>query len=127
MDKVVSALGPAFAAGLALQRLLELLDPILDRLVPADYKKLVLGLVSLVVGLLLAFGAGLRVLLPLGFTGPDSFDAFVSGLIISAGTEGFNSIMKFLGYAKESKKAEAAAKATAVPGEALAAVQRRAG
>ncbi|MGD0174858.1 MAG: hypothetical protein ABSC61_10625 [Anaerolineales bacterium] len=32
MDKLVMALGPAFAAGFAVQRLLEILDPLLDKI-----------------------------------------------------------------------------------------------
>ena len=32
MDTLVIALGPAFAAGFALQRLLEILDPLLDKM-----------------------------------------------------------------------------------------------
>jgi hypothetical protein len=32
-------------------------------------------------------------------------DVLVTGLVVSGGTEGFNSIMKFLGYKKEEKKA----------------------
>jgi hypothetical protein len=34
----------------------------------------------------------------------------VNALIISAGTEGFNSVMKFLSYQKESAKSDAAVK-----------------
>ena len=106
MDTLALALGPAFAAGFAFQQLLELLDPLASRIVSGDNKKLALGSVSLILGLLLAFSAGLRVLQPLGFAGPDWLDAIITGVIISAGTEGFNSIMKFLGYAKENKKKE---------------------
>ncbi len=111
MDTLVIALGPAFAAGFAVQRLLEILDPILEKLpIVKDYKKMTLAIVSLVVGLVLAFGVGLRVLEPLGVAASGGLDALVTALIVSAGTEGFNSIMKFLGYAKEEKKADAAGK-----------------
>jgi len=106
MDKLVMALGPAFAAGFAVQQLLELLDPIVDK-IKGD-KKLILGVVSLVIGLVLAFGAGLRVLQPLGVANVNFvLDAFVTALIVSAGTEGFNSIMKFLGYTKDTRRKEA--------------------
>lgn len=108
MDRLVLALGPAFAAGFAVQQLLEILDPIVNKIIGAADKKLVLGLMSLIVGLILAIGAGLRVLQPLGVINADVLDIIVTGLVISAGTEGFNSIMKFLGYAKETKKADAA-------------------
>lgn len=111
METLVTALGPVFAAGLAIQQLLELLDSILlKKFVGEDYKKAFLGLLSLVAGLALAFGAGLRVLELLGVSGPWYWDEITTGLIISGGTQGINSILKFLGYAKEGKKAEALAK-----------------
>jgi len=61
----------------------------------------------LLVGLALAFGAGLRVLDPLGIKNQPVIDGIVTGFVVSGGTEGFNSIMKFLGYAKQSKGADA--------------------
>jgi len=126
MDKLVMALGPAFAAGFAIQQLLEIVGFILDKITNADNKKMILGIISFVVGVLLSLGAGLRVLQPLGI--PDSgfwsvfWDVFVTALVISAGTEGINSIMKFLGYAKSEKKADAAeelGKATTATQKAL--------
>ena len=105
MDKLVVALGPAFAAGFAVQQLLELLDPLVDK-IKVD-KKLVLGIVSFVIGLVLAFGTGLRVLQPLGVANVDFWDAIVTALIVSAGTEGFNSIIKFMGYTKDTRRKEA--------------------
>jgi len=116
MSDLVTALGPAFAAGFAVQRLLEILDswflssnmssnkkPFLT-----DYKKAVLATISLAAGFYFAFGASLRVLHPLGIASADMIDGTVTAFIISAGTEGFNSIIKFLGYAKDNKKAQAA-------------------
>ena len=125
MDKLVMALGPAFAAGFAVQQLMELLDPIVIKLIGTGDKKLVLGIVSLIAGLVLAFGAGLRVLQHLGINEADFLDGVVTALIVSAGTEGFNSIIKFLGYAKENKKGIAAEKKNAVGPEALLLVERR--
>lgn len=110
MDTLVTALGPAFAAGFALQQLLEILDPLIEK-IARDWKKTLLALVSLAFGLILAFGAGIRVLVHLGYAGIDLWDAVITALIVSAGTEGINSIMKYLGYAKENKKEEAGARA----------------
>jgi len=104
MDKLVAALGPVFAVGFAVQQLIELLSPVVDK--AGWRKKEVLGLASLVIGIILAWGAGIRVLAPLGVRSPHVVDIVISGLIVSAGTEGVNSIMKFLGYAKEKKRAE---------------------
>jgi hypothetical protein len=114
MSELVTALGPAFAAGFAVQRLLEILDSWIvgstDKPYLTTYKKAILATISLAAGFYFSFGAGLRVLKPLGITNNDAIDGIVTALVVSAGTEGFNSIMKFLGYAKENKKAEAADK-----------------
>ena len=115
MDSLILALGPAFAAGFAIQRLLELLDPLLDQVRwIKEHKKIALGIISLVAGLILAAGIGLRVLQPLGVANDNIIlvilDVIVTALIISAGTDGINPIVKFLGYSKEDRKAEAAEK-----------------
>lgn len=116
MDQLVATVVPIFAAGFAIQQFLEILDPIVVRLIGERDKKLILGIVSLIAGLLIAFGTGLRVLAPLCIYSEfqegyyfDLLDALITAFIISAGTEGINSVMKFLGYAKESKKGDAAA------------------
>lgn len=105
MDRLIEALGPVFAAGFAVQQMIELLAPVVDRI--KSRKKEILGLSSLAIGLIVSWGAGLRVLFPMGVNAPPAIDIIISGLIISAGTEGINSIVKFLGYAKEKKKGEA--------------------
>jgi hypothetical protein len=115
---LVMALVPAFAAGFAVQRLLEILDPLADRFIGPDRKKTVLALSSLAAGVGFAGGVGLRVLVHLNtykfagrFERHDLVDLLVTGLVISAGTEGFNSILKFMNYKKEEQKAEATTKA----------------
>lgn len=126
MDELVKALAPAFAAGFAVQQLLELVDAIfLGRLLGPN-KKAILGVVSFFAGLAIS-SAGIRVLTTLGMTGKgiDALDVFVSALIISAGTEGFNSILKFLSYKKEEQKAEAAQVQQATGAEALSTVNRQ--
>lgn len=123
MDKLVTALGPAFAAGFAVQQLLEILDPFLDKF--KKHKKPILGILSLTVGLVLAYGAGLRVLQPLGITNPGFCDVIVTGLIVSAGTEGFNSIMKFMGYSKDRKNPDADGKQKNVGAKPLASLNMK--
>ncbi len=123
MADIAAALGPAFATGFCVQRILELLDPFL----PSRWekqKKLIFSIISLIAGLILAFAGGIRVLKFLSPTlgAPDALDAIVTALIVSGGTEGFNSIMKFLGYKKEATKADAAEKTQAQKPEALAAM-----
>ncbi len=126
METLIIALAPVFAAGLGIQQLAELLSPLLDKVGP---KKIVMGFVSLTVGLVLAFTANLHVLQLLGITPAVSanainiIDGIVTGLIISGGTEGINSILKFLKYKKEESKNDAAIKtpddSRAVPAAAV--------
>lgn len=123
MDKLITALAPVFAAGLGIQQLGEILSPVIDK-ISSNYKKIILGLISLILGLILAFVAKLHVLQLLGVTPSpalDPLDAVVTGFIISGGTEGVNSILKFLKYKKEDVKNEAAAKTPANAGAAPAA------
>jgi hypothetical protein len=106
---VIVALLPALAAGFAVQRLVEVVDPIVVRIVGEDRKKVYLGLLSLIVGIGLASLGALRVLHNLGVDVVSVVDYIVTGLIISAGTDGINSILKFLNYKKEEQKQETVA------------------
>ena len=113
MDALILALGPAFGAGFAVQRALEILGSILDLISTrwagaTRLKAVTLGLVSFGIGWALAAWAGISVLNPL--TDPDPpriWDILVTALVVSAGTEGLNSILKFLQYQKEEQKGEA--------------------
>jgi drug/metabolite transporter (DMT)-like permease len=104
METLVTALGPVIVAAFAVQQLLELVDPVFFHEQVIKYKKLILGFVSLGLGLVLAFGFGLRVMAPFGVSTADWLDAIVTAILLSAGTEGSNSIMKVLQYYKESLK-----------------------
>jgi hypothetical protein len=106
---------PLIAAAFAIQQLLEILTSILDLDSNASfqkYKKPILGIVSLAVGFALAAAYDrLRVLAALGdYSAPAWADIPVTALVLSAGTEGANSILKFLKYTKEDKKNTAASK-----------------
>lgn len=103
MDNLVNALVPALVASLALQQLLELLDPALEILIKA-HKKWILSLVSLIIGLGLSFGLGLRLMAPFGFTRADWLDGILTALFLTGGTKGFNDLLKWLGYMKEAVK-----------------------
>ena len=119
MNTKLSAL---FAAGFAVQQLLELMTAILNLDIDPTfqkYKKAILGLMSLAAGLLLAgFVSDLRVLSALGVTASGlpftATDVCVTGLVLSAGTEGINSILKFAKYSKEDKKTTVASKDAAL-------------
>jgi len=144
MSELVIALTPAFAIGFAIQRITEILDPILELVIKGisclidgskklykrinnpsknrnevnedgdkkDYQKYIkvalLGLISLIIGLfIVSIVPKIRVLDNLGIKFEERFifiDSWVTALIISAGTEGFNSILKFMEYGKKNKE-----------------------
>jgi hypothetical protein len=70
-----------------------------------DAKKALLGLSSFILGWIIVSGApALHVLTVLGLPGFGAWDLFVSALIISAGTEGANSVLKLVQYSKDAVK-----------------------
>lgn len=107
MDELVKSLVPAFACGLGVQRALELADLFIGRMIGGERKKTVLGWLSFLLGIAFSGLGGIRVLNIFSPNYPFPFlDVMITALIISSGTEGFNSIMKFLFYKKEEQKAE---------------------
>src|SRR5882762_9014519 len=113
--KVTVALAPAFASGFAVQQALQILDPLIKA--QGNVKRALTGFISLVMGLAVAYFGHLYILQSLAEATAAAatriswaIDVPVSALIISAGTEGFNSIMKFLSYQKEGAKADAGVK-----------------
>jgi hypothetical protein len=114
MDQLTTAFGPVFAAGFAVQQFLEILTSILNLDSNASferYKKAILSVSSLVIAFLLVWFIGsLRVLHPLDPKASDGWDLVVTAFVLSAGTDGINSIVKFMKYSKEDKKASAAVK-----------------
>jgi hypothetical protein len=116
IEKLIAALAPVFAAGFAVQQLLEILTSFFDldtKRVFQNYKKPILGAAAFGLGLALASQLEpgvLAILVAEGAKTPDrTIDILATALVISAGTEGVNSILKFLKYSKETKKREAAA------------------
>jgi hypothetical protein len=126
--ELMTVLAPTFAAGFAVQQLLEIVTSFLEldtKKVFEKYKKAILGLIAVVIGFALAYKGYLQVLHPLFISEtkidptthkvtyyysraiPDYLDFFVTGLVLSAGTEGINSILKFMKYKKEEVKKEA--------------------
>jgi hypothetical protein len=113
MTTIVTALAPAFAVGLGIQHLNELLDAVFSAMAGANTnrKKLFMGLSSLFFGGAATLLLNLHIVQLLTDAGSQPGVAFrvmdgaVTALIISTGTEGINSIVKFLGYAKDQKGA----------------------
>jgi hypothetical protein len=107
----VIALASAFAAGFAVQQAIEILDAtIFSRWSPVK-KRIALAWVSAILGVAFAYFGDIKILDSLDQspdrTAPPFIDFLVSALVISAGTEGVNSLLKFLQYKKEEQKGEA--------------------
>jgi len=71
-------------------------------------KKAILSVVSVVLSVIAVIGAKLDVLKPF-IAAPSGIDTLVTIIFVSAGTEGFNSLLKWLSYKKDNAKASAAA------------------
>ena len=137
--KYVTQLGPAFAAGFAVQQIVEVIDSIIvwsgkwkpSNDVTIPQKKAVLSLFSLGLATLLVLldsNHYLDILQAIGASnakaqslGTQAVGVLISIAFISAGTEGFNSLLKWLTYKKEDAKATAAQnKSTAQSGTPVA-------
>lgn len=125
MEDLVKTLTTPFAAGFVVQRFLEIVDPVTVKLIKdPNTKKIVLGFVSLAIGCVLAGSVGIKIFHVLFSLTSDSalsngLDYFFTGVFISAGTEGFNSLMKFANYKKEASKVDAGDKLKATTTEAI--------
>jgi hypothetical protein len=120
MDQsIIQTLTVPFAAGFVVQRFLEVVDPLTSKFLGnPTTKKAVLAAVSLALGWAMAAQIPIELFRTLlkqaGNTAlTPGFDHFLSGIFISAGTEGFNSLTKFANYKKEASKADAANKLAA--------------
>jgi hypothetical protein len=106
MNPLVESLGPVFIAGFALQQLLELLDPILDRVFKPQ-KPWVMSVLAFSIGLGITLGLGLRVLAPFGLTRVAWLDYLLTGLLVSSGTKWLNDLLKIISYKKQELRARA--------------------
>jgi hypothetical protein len=130
MSELAKLLTVPFAAGFIVQRLLEIVDPFTTaKIKDVNIKKTVIGGISLVLGWAVTFGGCVYMFGPLlkvvGAATPDVsriWDQLLTGIFISAGTEGFNTLMKFANYKKEASKADAADKKSALSPDKLASV-----
>lgn len=111
MQDLVQALIVPFVSGFVVQRVLEVLDPLTTaKITNPNLKKLAIGIASLLIGWLIAGIVGIKIFADLKLACDPYVDMAFSGIFISAGTEGFNSLMKFANYKKEASKADAADK-----------------
>lgn len=119
--EIVKALAPAFVAGFAVQQAVEVVSSVAAFLPKFDdnvkVKKAVLSLVAVVFSWCIVCTLGLDVMQVFnpGNDCPSPFwHAVVTVIFISAGTEGFNSLLKWITYKKEDTKATAGAKKQAL-------------
>jgi hypothetical protein len=123
MDELVKALTVLFAAGFVVQRLVEILDAYTTaKIADPNRKKFVIGVISLALDWVLAGVGEIHIFSALNWTMPSYLDVIASGIFISGGSEGFNSLMKFANYKKEASKADAAAKKGQVSADQLRSV-----
>jgi hypothetical protein len=103
MNELIDVLAPVLVTSFALQQLLELLDPILDKTIK-EHKKWILSIMSFIVGLVLSLFLELRILEPLGITRFPGVDVILTALFLTGGTKGINDLVKLIGYKKEETK-----------------------
>jgi len=116
-----------FITGFAIQQALQLLDPfitagilkyknrrpnkdLLGGMADADFKKTIMAFLSFSLGAATAALTGVRLLkfaidIKSGFLGAAG-DFVVTALVIGAGTEGMNTLLKYFGYVKDARKPE---------------------
>lgn len=119
---LLNPLAPIFAASVAVQQIIEVFSVIIERRQArkktaskkeesekAAAKKAASGIIGFIAGIALARAFGLDVMQYFQINSMiPGLDTIVTALVLSAGTEGTNSIVKFLKYLKEDKKATAA-------------------
>jgi len=132
IQTVTIALAPAFGVGVGIQHLNELLDAVFSTLSGNNnnLKKLLMGLSSLIFGFIATVAFKLDIVGALGGVTSTNrvvwfLNVVVTALIISTGTEGINSIVKFLGYAKDQKKATAGSSEATAGATAISLVNRQ--
>ena len=109
----VQALAAPFIAGFAVQQGVEVLSSLVGLIAKIDsqvkWKKAIFSVCAVILSIIIVCGAKLDVLAPFvkGSTS-NSIHLFTTVIFVSAGTEGFNSLLKWLGYKKETAKATAA-------------------
>jgi len=136
MDKVYAVvLAVVTLAGLAIQQALQILDPAVmvfiaflksgrkNKDLPggmsdADFKKSVMAFVGFVLGVITAAGTHIHTLKHVVADMSDCGDLLITALVISAGTEGANILLKFFGYVKDARKPDPETIVTILPDSA---------
>ena len=106
MNLLVEALAPAFVVSLALQQLMELLDPVLEHWLK-PHKAWLMSAIAFGASILLSLLLHLRILHALGLNTFDLLDIVVTALFLTGGTKGINDLLKVIDYRKEAQRAAA--------------------
>jgi hypothetical protein len=108
----VQALAAPFIAGFAVQQGVEVLSSFISLNSKIDgntkWKKAIFSAVSVILSWIIVANANLDVLKPFIQGTPDWVNRLTTIIFISAGTEGFNSLLKWFSYKKDTAKATAA-------------------
>lgn len=116
MNLLVESLGPVVITGFALQQLLALLDPILEKWLKVD-KEWILSMIAFFIGLVLSLLLDLRVLRPFGVTRLSWLDTILTALLITGGTRWVNDLTKVMNYKKLELRARAKSYSVHVNGQ----------
>jgi uncharacterized protein YjdB len=105
-----NAIAVTTLVGFAIQQSLQIIDPVVDLVSskwipsPTIWKKTIMGALAVIFGVLVTFKCNIDLFTFVGFSAT-GFGKILSAVVFSAGTEGANSIQKYLGYAKDAKAA----------------------
>ncbi len=101
METLAKVLAPGLVAAMAIQQLIDLLEPVLDQWI-AEQKKWILSGVALVMAFIVTLVLQLRLLASLGYEAAPWLDVILTALFLTGGTKGFNDLLKWMRYKKEA-------------------------
>lgn len=107
MNPWAESLGPVVISSFALQQLLELIDPFLERFIKTN-KAMAHSLLSFLAALGLSLLLELRALRPFGLTRLAWLDTLLTALLITGGTKWVNDLVKVMSYKKSELRLRAA-------------------
>ena len=99
MNPWAESLGPVIITSFAIQQLLELTDPFLERFLKSK-KAMAHSFVAFLVALSLSLLLDLRALRPFGLTRMPWLDTLLTALLITGGTKWVNDLVKVMSYRK---------------------------
>ncbi len=138
-SEIAKVLAVVSIAGFAIQQLLQMLDPVVMAAIEdykrrrpnatlpggisdGDFKKALMAFLGFSMGMLIVALSGVKTLRLLDPTWQPFGDWVVTALVISGGTEGFNTLLKYFGYVKEARKQALVVEVTVAPPTASIAV-----